>query len=322
MMPQVVLRPPRIPGDYPELARILTAAFPAWPVSADELADADRKRSARLHRETVAELADGRLAGHGFFEVPNVAAAPGRLRIRVIIDPALLGQGIGAALYEAIEVEAIAHGARELVTEAFADHPRAHRFLAARGFREYHRRIDSTLTLAQVEAQQIAQAIDEHADRFFPTAIVIASYRQMIDGCSNAPRRLYEIFSTLWEDVPFGITGTHLDFEAFVAEELDENNFVPAGTMVALDGDRWVGLAALGRGADFLLASMTGIVRAWRGRGLARWLKLHTIRYALYAGSAELRTINDATNPAILALNRSLGFKPTAIDVRYRKDLL
>jgi hypothetical protein len=45
------------------------------------------------------------------------------------------------------------------------------------------------------------------------------------------------------------------------------------------------------------------------------------IRYALDAGSAELRTINDATNPAILALNRSLGFKPTAIDVRYRKDL-
>jgi diadenosine tetraphosphate (Ap4A) HIT family hydrolase len=137
---------------------------------------------------------------------------------------------------------------------------------------------------------------------------VIASYRQMIDACSDAPRHLYEIFSTLWEDVPFGITGTNLDFEAFVAEELDENNFVPAGTMIALDGDRWVGLAALGRGAGFLLASMTGIVRDWRGRGLARWLKLHTIRYALDAGSAELRTINDATNPAILALNRSLGF--------------
>ena len=57
------------------------------------------------------------------------------------------------------------------------------------------------------------------------------------------------------------------------------------------------------------------------GRGLARWLKLHTIRYALDAEFAELRTINDAINPAILALNRSLGFRPTAIDIRYQKDL-
>lgn len=321
MIPRVVLRPPHTPDDYPELARILTAAFPAWPITADELADGDRKRSTRrLHRKIVADRGDG-LAGLGFFEEPSVAAAPGRLRVRVIIDPALLGQGVGAALYDAIEAEAIACGARELVTEAFADHPRASRFLAARGFREYHRRIDSTLKLARIEPQRIARAIDEQTDRFFPTAIVIASYRQLMDACSDAPHRLYELFNILWQDVPFGITGSNLDFESFVAEELDDSNFVPAGTMVALFGDRWVGLAALDRGAGYLLASMTGVVRDWRGRGLARWLKLHTIRYAFDAGTAELRTVNDATNPAILALNRSLGFRPTAIEVRYRKDL-
>jgi GNAT superfamily N-acetyltransferase len=321
MIPRVVLRPPRTPDDYPELARILTAAFPAWPITADELADGDRKRSPRrLHRKIVAELGEG-LAGYGFVEVPNVAAAPGRLRVRIIIDPRLLGQGIGATLHDAIEAEAIACGARELVTEAFADHPRADRFLRARGFREYHRRIDSTLLLAQVEPQRIARAIDEHTDRFFPAVIVIASYRQMVDACSEAPHRLYELFSTLWQDVPFGLSGTNLDFAAFVAEELADNNFLPAGTMVALSGDRWVGLAALSRGTGYLLASMTGVVRDWRGRGLARWLKLHTIRYALDLGIAELRTVNDAINPAILALNRSLGFRPTAIDIRYRKDL-
>jgi GNAT superfamily N-acetyltransferase len=321
MIPRLVLRPPHTPDDYPELARIHNAVFPAWPTTADELADDDRKHSTRrLHRKIVAEVGDG-LAGYGFLEEPNVAAALGRLRIRVIIDPALLGQGIGAALYDAIEAEAVASGARQLVTEALADHPRASRFLAARGFREYHRRIDSTLTLAQAQPERIARAIDEQTDKFFSSAIVIACYRQMVDACSDAPRRLYELFATLWQDVPFGITGTILDFEAFVDEELDDSNFMPAGTMVALSGDRWVGMAALSRGSGYLLASMTGVVRDWRGRGLARWLKLHTIRYALDLGTAELRTVNDATNPAILELNRSLGFRPTAIDVRYRKEL-
>lgn len=321
MTPHVVLRPPRTPDDYPELARIYTAAFPAWSLSADELADIDRRRSHhRLHWKIVAEHGAG-LAGYGFVEEPNVAAAPGRLRVRVVIDPALVGRGIGAALYDAVETKAIACGARSLVTEAFADHPRASRFLAARGFLEYHRRIDSTLPLAQIEPLQIARAIDEHTDRFFPAAIVIGSYRQMVEACNDAPRRLYDLFNTLWLDVPFGITGSTLDFDSFVAEELEDSNFVPDGTMVALDGERWIGLAALNRGPGYLLASMTGVVRAWRGRGLARWLKLATIRYALDAAVAELRTVNDATNTAILALNRSLGFQPAATEVRYRKEL-
>jgi mycothiol synthase len=321
MTPRIELRAVRTPDDYAELARIFNAAFPAWPTTAANLADAARRRPPeRLIRRIVADLGSG-LAGYAFVEEPNVAAVPGRLRVRVIVDPGFIGMGVGARLYAAIEAEAKACGAHELVTEALEAHPRAHRFLRERGFADYHRRIDSTLDLAQVDAEAIGRGIDELTDRFFGHAIRIACYRQMNDACADAPMRLYRLFDELWQDVPFGLTGASPRFEAFAAEVLEDANFVREGTMIALDGDRWIGLAALERGPDFLFASMTGVVREWRGRGLARWLKLATIRHALESGFAELRTVNDAENAAILALNRTLGFRPTAVDVRYRKEL-
>jgi GNAT superfamily N-acetyltransferase len=273
-----------------------------------------------MHRKFVADCGE-RLTGYAFLEVPDVAAKPGRLRVRVFVDPAFVGTRVGARLYEAIEAEAVACGARELVTEALEADPRAHRFLRDRGYADYHRRIRSTLDLAQVDAGMIGRGIDELTDRFFGHAIRIACYRQMDDACVDSSRHLYRLFDELWLDVPFGLTGAGPSHEAFVAEVLQDPSFDPAGTMIALDGERWIGLAALERGADYLLASMTGVVREWRGRGLARWLKLATIRHALESGFAELRTANDATNEAILALNRSLGFRPTAVDIRYRKEL-
>lgn len=315
------LRTVRLPADASELARIFNAVFPDWRTSAQELIDAERRRApGRMHRKFVADCGE-RLTGYAFLEVPDVAAKPGRLRVRVLVDPAFVGTGVGARLYEAIEAEAVACGARELVTEALEADPRAHRFLQDRGYADYHRRIRSTLDLAQVDAGMIGRGIDELTDRFFGHAIRIACYRQMDDACVDASMHLYRLFEELWQDVPFGLTGAGPSHEAFVAEVLQDPRFVPAGTMIALDGERWIGLAALERGADYVLASMTGVVREWRGRGLARWLKLATIRQALESGFAELRTENDATNEAILALNRSLGFRPTAVDIRYRKEL-
>jgi mycothiol synthase len=66
---------------------------------------------------------------------------------------------------------------------------------------------------------------------------------------------------------------------------------------------------------------MTGVVRRWRRRGLARWLKLHSIRHALESEASEMRTYNDEANTDMLALNRTLGFVPVETDLRLKKEL-
>ena len=303
------------------VARVRTACFPAWSVTGDEVAEAERRRPPeRLHVPWVA-VERGQITAYGYVEEPGVAANPGRIRIRVLVEPGRRRQGIGGALFSALYERALERGATELVTEAQADAAGAPHFLAHRGFDEYHRRLESRLSLGEVKPSTIGGGIDRLTDAFFAAGVRIATYRQLLLSATDAPRRLYDLDATLWADVPFGLTGSIPSFEQYLRMELADPDFLPAATFVALDGDRWIGLAALMNGRGFLLNSMTGVARDWRNRGLARWLKLHTLRWALDCKAAEIRTFNDAVNDAILGLNRSLGFRIEAVEVRYRKDV-
>lgn len=318
---QITIRPAHATSDDDEIARIITVVNPDWPRTGAEIAAAARRRGGRFHLKFVAEDAPGRLAGFGFLEVPDVAAAEGRFRIRVTTDPAHVGHGVGAALYETLESVAKQHGASELCTEVLASNPRAERYARDRGFAVYNRRIESRLTLDTVVPERIARGIDTHTDRLFDTGVRIASYRQLALAVAGAPRHLYDLIVELWRDVPFGIRGADPTFESFLDEELGDPAFRPAGTFVALDGASWVGLCAQSAGDGHLMTSMTGVVRAWRRHGLARWLKLHSIRYALEVETREIRTFNDASNEGMLALNRALGFVPVETDLRMKKEL-
>jgi GNAT superfamily N-acetyltransferase len=320
MQRRITVRPAHASADNDEIARIVSAVHPDWQRTGAEIAAAARRRGQRFHRKFVAEVAPGQLAGFGFLEVPDVAATEGRFRVRVTVDPSHAGLGIGATLYEAIEAEARQHGATELCSEVLASQPRAQRFALDRGFVVYNRRIESRLKLHDVDPERIARGIDSAADQLFATGLRIASYRQLALG-DEAPRRLYELFVELWRDVPFGIRGDDPTYMSFVAEELEDPAFRPAGTFIALDGTNWVGMSAQTAGRDHLLTSMTGVVRRWRRRGLARWLKLHSIRHALESEASEMRTYNDEANTDMLALNRTLGFVPTETDLRLKKEL-
>lgn len=321
MRPAVLIRAARDFTDDGEIARIASAAFPDWPRTGAEVAAARERRGSRFHHATVVEAEAG-LAAYGYIEVPDVAAAPGRIRIGLVTDPAHLGQGIGAVLYDALEAEARRHGATELVCEALDSHPRALPFAEKRGYAVYNARIQSRLHLDGIDTGRVGRSIDAHADHLFACGVRIVSYRQMVMVTLEAPRRLYELFSALWRDVPFGISGAGPTFEAFVAEELDDPAFRAAGSFIALDGDDWIGMCAQSAAPDHQFSSMTGVVPRWRRHGLARWLKLHAIRYALEIGAVEVRTANDAANVGILALNRELGYVPVDTDRRLRKALV
>lgn len=241
--------------------------------------------------------------------------------MRVLVPPGHRRHGIGSALYEALCRIGNEAGATELVTEAQEADDEAAPFLTRRGFVEYHRRVENRLSLANVDPTTIGRAIDAHVDAFFASGVRIATFRQLGLAHADAAGRLYDLDTTLWADVPFGLAGAVPSYEEYVAAEITHPDFLPAATFIALDGDRWIGLSALVRRPGFLLSSMTGVVREWRNRGLATWLKLHTLRHALECGAAEIRTFNDSINPAILALNASFGFRVAAVQVRYRKEL-
>ena len=321
MRRQIQVRPAHTTADNDEIARIICAVHPDWPRTGTQVAAAAARRGPRLHRKFVIDDAPGRLAAFGFVEVPDVAAVAGRFHVRVTVDPACTGRGFGKLLYQRLEVEARDLHATELCTEVLEAHPRAARFATDRGFKVYNRRVESRLRLNEIDPARVARGLDAHTDRLFASGIRIASYRQLALDPLAAPRRLYALQADLWRDVPFGITGDDSTFEAFLAEELGDPAFRAAGTFVALDGPDWIGLCMQSSTDSHLLTTMTGVVQAWRRHGVAYWLKLHSVRYALETGVAEIRTFNDVANEGMLALNRRLGFTPVSTEVRLKKEL-
>jgi len=85
-----------------------------------------------------------------------------------------------------------------------------------------------------------------------------------------------------------------------------------SGSFTILDGDRrpvslsWLLVDAERRQAE---NEWTATVPRFRGQGLARLAKLHTINWAAEHGIREILTASDEDNIAMLELNRSLGYR-------------
>ena len=66
---------------------------------------------------------------------------------------------------------------------------------------------------------------------------------------------------------------------------------------------------------------MTGVVRAYRRRGIATALKVRTIQYAQTVGAETIVTSNEENNPMNI-LNRKLGFEPMPAWISYHRSEL
>jgi len=53
----------------------------------------------------------------------------------------------------------------------------------------------------------------------------------------------------------------------------------------------------------------TGVIREYRGRGIATSLKLKVIDFGKKNGYGTIKTWNDSGNASMLAINNKLGFK-------------
>ena len=113
-----------------------------------------------------------------------------------------------------------------------------------------------------------------------------------------------------------------MSFDRFVSQELLPPFALPEGNFLAYEGDRLVGLSRLEQGttAGVLHQGFTTVHGSARGRGIARALKVRTLRYGLEHGYREIRTANDLTNAPMLHINESLGFRPMALRITFERN--
>jgi mycothiol synthase len=89
----------------------------------------------------------------------------------------------------------------------------------------------------------------------------------------------------------------------------------PAACFVAREGERWIGYTVLDpahSSATRLHQSWTGVLPAYRHRGIGTALKILGVGYARQNGYAFIVTAMRTSNVASQAMSRRVGFRPPA----------
>jgi len=123
--------------------------------------------------------------------------------------------------------------------------------------------------------------------------------------------------------VPQTETTDDIPYDEWEAHVLRYPLFEREGSFVAVvDGAvAAVSLLVADRESGRATNMFTGTLREYRGRGLARAVKLATTHWAAANGITQITTTNDETNAAMLAVNRRLGYKPGGRRVEYLREL-
>lgn len=310
--------------DYPRFVEIGNLAHPEfrWAVEEARYQDGSWDHTRYVKRRYMAEDASGTVVGYGRFNHIPDEFDPQKFYLDVVVDPAYRRRGVGAVIYEWLLVELKACGAiavrsgvsKETETESV-------RFLTRRGFTEAQRGWQSRLDISSVDLARFADAQRRAAGEGITLTTLAAEQARDPD----ARRKAYELTSACEQDVPSNDPVTGTSFEYFLSYAVHSPNALPEAFFIALDGARHIGLSALFRPLvlpGVLHQGLTGVLREYRGRGIAMALKLLTVRYARERGYREIRTWNDHRNQPMLRINEALGFVKQPPWITFGKSLV
>ncbi|MCS0638452.1 GNAT family N-acetyltransferase [Streptomyces sp. LP05-1] len=119
-------------------------------------------------------------------------------------------------------------------------------------------------------------------------------------------RALYELNGECSADIPE--RGEFFSFEEYVERRFAVASYAPGGVVIALDGDRWIGMAATSVHDGFLFNEMTGVRRDYRGRGVATAMKTFAMGFARERGARRITTLHHPANTGVIVMNQRLGF--------------
>ena len=121
-------------------------------------------------------------------------------------------------------------------------------------------------------------------------------------------RNMFELNRVCAADIPE--RGEFHTWDQYFERRIQVPSFDPEGVVVALDADRWVGMAATSyqSGRGYAFGEMTGVLPMYRGRHLALAMKISGMAWASANCQRPVRTVHHPENTPVIALNRRLGY--------------
>lgn len=289
--------------DFPRIAELLSVNTKET-TSAQELLDEHNvDMPERILRHAVAINDQGVIVGFNFAgHYPSMK--PHQYFVNLVVDPAYRRQGIGAQLWDDLVRYLSAQGANALLAEVQEGDPVHYRFAETRGFTPRTHQLRAILDLAHFDESKFA-AITGQVEAL---GIRLASFADVAQSEENI-RKLYDINGVAALDDPAS-DGAYINYENYKKVVFGASWFQPAGQMIALAGDKFVGLSAISYSAEEQIGyiMISGVDAAYRDRKIMQALKLRAINYARAMGAARVVTHVETVNAPMRAINQKFGF--------------
>jgi GNAT superfamily N-acetyltransferase len=240
----------------------------------------------------LAAEADGRMVGWCNGWRNTFGSDPGAGLLDVIVLPDHQRCGIGARL-AALGLDHLGGIGIHTVRASATDGPAQRGFAARFGFVEIHASSTSAVDPRTIEPLPV------------PAGVTLRSFGEIEDPCP-----IYELDMEVAQDVPGDEDFTGMSLEEW-SSRFWHSVFADDDASLAayVDGElAAITMLRLDRPSHRAQNNLTGTRRPYRGRGLARLLKTHSLHRAAQAGATVAFTLNDETNAAMLAVNHQLGY--------------
>jgi GNAT superfamily N-acetyltransferase len=291
--------------DYTAYARIasiaegrhLDAASARAADASWDLARYDRLRVVAVDEEDAA-------VGYGEIHHEPSRYDPRRYFLRLGVDTERRRRGIGAALWDRVAIELTARSAAVVGLWA-GDAMACQSFIGKRGFAEVVRAYVQVLAVAS--APLPTPAIEERVAAAGIRITTLAALRSARGD--EVLEAAWDLYAACRLDQPTLGRVTAQPLADWLAYNVADDDALPEAAFIALEGPRLVGVSSARRdGEDRLRIAVTGVLPAYRRRGIGRLLKLRVHAWARANGFAEIHTSTTKPNVGMVALNDALGY--------------
>jgi RimJ/RimL family protein N-acetyltransferase len=275
------------------LVRVRNAVLADDPVTPAELVDWQRQAEDMTWLVATCDSTDVG-AGVG---VVGWHAPPGTAYVEAWTLSTARGHGVGESLYRELIRWSAERGCVAVETGVAEDDEASLAWADRRGFREVGRNSRLVLDLETAETPAVAP----------PEGIEIVPWAER-PGIDD---QLYDVYVEAEPDIPGEEQNELPSMESWLENDMRGLADRPEAVFVALSGDEVVGfakLSLLSGATDAAYHDLTGVKRAWRGRGIAGALKRAQIAWAKEQGFQRLVTQNEARNEPIRRLNERHGY--------------
>jgi GNAT superfamily N-acetyltransferase len=295
---------------------IFNEAFPPdWRSTLEEMKSWEAMERPEDDVIRLLALVDGQPVGAGR-ALHSPHRVPGRFEVEIAVRPAHRRHGVGQAIYGRLQTFAVEHGGRELEAGVRVTLlPDVEASFAREGFKETSRMRESELDISGPENGWAREA-EERAETAGIALTTLAA-----EESPDTRRKLWQLSLITDRDIPFDTVHADEPFERFEAM-IDSPLCMHDCLVIAKDGDVYAGFSITAKQkADRAFTWSTGVHPEYRGRGVARAMKVYAASLARKKGFTAMRTFNHVNNPAMLAVNVGMGYKPLPEVIFFLKQL-